>query len=806
MIPPGSLERVTLETSLKPFKDITPDGIRGTCREVFRQWSDLLAIADRCAIMLWVGDGSELYNWRGNLDDPIEWARYIGFCNTERAAYPPGYQPIAAPYMPDPPTITYRVLRDIIAAFKAVGREEFDLDVSVGATIDPGPEFVVAHFKYERHPELIRGWPNDPYRGTVAFLSCRTRMQADDFPYAAFPDGAPEGLGIGAFLGRQMADFLPKMGFDYLWLSNGFGFSDYPWYLVGDNFDGQRFGLADAKAIADDYLTFWRELNESSGGVPLEVRGTNFPVGVDVGADCTPMLRLYEEGLLKIPPVNPPWGSRDLGMEMAAHMSRIAHLPAGRFAVRHYINDPWFYANPWWDYYNREPFDIYCPWTTGRINAEGDVEVPASLELLTIDTESGDLNEETAIEAVPHMRRAVKMAPDAPGPLVWVYPFREYEGLPDESPAAAGLAFFGDLFVRCAIQNGLPLNTVISTENLMHVMEHRPEALRDSILLAPAPRRDWTCGSKLIEWVEHGGQVLLYGPLNGASPELLGLLGLSIAEPLDGDLRIEGDLPGDEFATEGPPRAISHRPAVSGGGVCEVAEEGRVEGAVVHVAVRADGRARAYVVERSLPEWRGGKVAWVRGSLPLEFAPGSARHRWDSPAEAMDASIWLRHLLARFGYVIRQSRHDASSRCAYLFISRNDNGFLFTGHKPDATVTVLLRFPQGAPLLTERETRLRDGMSQYHLDRSFQHECRLFVTQEAQALLGVKEQQHPAGTARRLLVTGLHDARLTVYPSAEAVAQRRVEVEGAEHRQAVFGDRRRCVTLEAVTGALTITW
>ena len=38
----------------------------------------------------------------------------------------------------------------------------------------------------------------------------------------------PEGMSLGTFLGGQSQHFLTDLGFDYLWLSNGFGFSISP--------------------------------------------------------------------------------------------------------------------------------------------------------------------------------------------------------------------------------------------------------------------------------------------------------------------------------------------------------------------------------------------------------------------------------------------------------------------------------------------------------------------------------------------------------------------------------------------------
>jgi hypothetical protein len=166
----------------------------------------------------------------------------------------------------------------------------------------------------------------------------------------------------------------------------------------------------------------------------------------------------------------------------------------------------------------------------------------------------------------------------------------------------------------------------------------------------------------------------------------------------------------------------------------------------------------------------------------------------------------MRSVLAWLDCVITQVRHDAASRCAYLFVSRNDNAFIFTGHKPDATTRVRLFLPQGAPVLTERETRLIGGRAQYAFDRSYQHECRVFVQQAADTLLSCKEQQHPIGTRRRILLSGLSEATVTLYPSADAVEQETVELGSPKNLKVTYDKQGKCVIVTGVTGNLMVTW
>src|SRR6056297_205737 len=73
-----SFNNITLEMSLKPFKKNNTDYIQAVCKEVFTQWASLLRHADTISIMLWTSDGSEILDYSGNLNQKLEWAKYMG--------------------------------------------------------------------------------------------------------------------------------------------------------------------------------------------------------------------------------------------------------------------------------------------------------------------------------------------------------------------------------------------------------------------------------------------------------------------------------------------------------------------------------------------------------------------------------------------------------------------------------------------------------------------------------------------------------------------------------------------------------
>ncbi|MBI2298467.1 MAG: hypothetical protein HYU66_05860 [Armatimonadetes bacterium] len=707
----------------------------------------------------------------------MEWGIYPG--------RPESYQQ-PHPYREPTAVIRYADLQAIVATFKHLAATCYGKPLTCGTTLDPGPEFIPSAFKIQEHPELMRGGPHSPRGATFPFLCCYARFEADQREYAAFPEGIPAGTSLGAFVGRQAVEFCAAMGFDYLWLSNGLGFSHYPWSWVGEAFDGHAFGLVDHAAESARIASFWDDLRAGCGDLPLEARGTNFSVGLDLAADCIPHDRIHAAGRLLSPPVNPPWGSRDLGMEVTAWLTRLASHPGDSFDFRCYLNDPWFWTNPWWDYYHREPFDLYAPLTVSRLSAGGAVQTPGSVALLTIDTEQGELNPDTAIEVVPHLRHALRTLPDEPGPLVWLYPYDELKLAAEQDADGAAWAVFVDAFVRCAINQGLPLNTVVSTAAFRHMPL---EVLGESIVVTPLPRFGEPHVPRLLEWLDRGGKALFYGPAMGGATEVLERLNLRAGRPLEGELRLHAHR-GDAGAP------LIHEPLLSAGPIREglLEDDTNSFGTTLRATVRAGGVERAYALSR------GHRLAWVRGTLPLTFPPGATVPREFTPEQSLDATVWSVHLLADLGLTVAQEVPLAAGRRAALFIKRHDNAYWLAGHKPDATVSFRLALPDGVPVLTERETVTVAGTGLYHLDRSFHRECRVFVRQ-AGGLVSCKVEQHPPGATCRLRVAGLEQATVTLRPPRERLGATVVEGGNAEVDEA-----RGVVVVQGVTGALRVTW
>ena len=57
---------ITLEVSLKPFKETTDEYIKKVCRGIFEQWKPLTKNAETVKVLMWSSDGSEILDYRGN--------------------------------------------------------------------------------------------------------------------------------------------------------------------------------------------------------------------------------------------------------------------------------------------------------------------------------------------------------------------------------------------------------------------------------------------------------------------------------------------------------------------------------------------------------------------------------------------------------------------------------------------------------------------------------------------------------------------------------------------------------------------
>ncbi len=758
------IENVTLEMSLKPFRVTNEAYIEETCEELFRQWGPLTRHADKVSVLLWTADGSEILTYKGDLGEAMEWARYIGGANSDvEVGSGPEHLSLhqrAFLYMENPPVITYGDLKRIVTALKRVGAEITGKPVRVGATFDPGPEFADSPFKYELHPEICLG--DTMGKGTM--VCSYSVLKGDQERYSGFPEGIPEGTPFGTFFGRQCQHFLRDLSFDYLWLSNGFGFGLETWGCTGAVFDGERFDTAGLPPVRKKILDFWRLFRKECPEVLIETRGTNLSTGMDLASDGVPLREIYRGGFNLIPPPNSPWAALDgnFGLELVGYMSHIAEIPGEDYPFRYYTHDPWWLNSPWLDRYGREPHDIYLPMSVSRIDATGAVRLPTSILFLTADNSFGEMPVEVPNEVIPHILRGRADSPDQPGPVVWIYPFDEYHEMTFAENPRVGEVFFGDWFMCRAINTGFPVNTVVSTNNFLASRTARPGLYDESVLVSIVPDSGTALEAGLLEMVKQGGRLLLYGPLDHASADLLNLLGVRLDTPLEGTFDLVTSMNLDQLATGQWPTKLQHRSLTGGGPLRATAQDSE---ATLLASVSQGEEKRVIAASRFLPEWNGGGLVWIRGVSSNYYRKGARLLLNDNPVEWFQGELLMRFALHAFGYDFAVSKRFSEQQNPLVCVARRHNGFFFSGYSPDTTVTERFRFPQGAPLFIGFETWLEDGHSAYTMPRAWHRECRVFIDGQQEGKLSYREAHSGHyGVARRLQVAGLENATLRFYP------------------------------------------
>ncbi|MBN2450322.1 MAG: hypothetical protein JXR77_08030 [Lentisphaeria bacterium] len=804
---------VTFELSLKPFTDTSPATREDVCTRLFRQWLALARHADGLSVLLWSADGSEILDYGGRFEDSFEWAKWQGVANPAHpySGSDPGNASIhqlPRLYRREPAVFTYGWLRDLVSALKRIGKTVTGRPVRVGATFDPGPEFAVSDFKYRRHREICMG--DTMGKGTM--VCCYAELAGDARAYAGFPGGIPAGTPFGTFLGRQARHFLGDLGFDYLWLSNGFGSGLETWGLKGAIFDGEHFRPERCAEVRRKSLGFWRAFREECPDIPLETRGTNLSTGMDLSSDAVPLREIYRTVPGIMPPPNSPWAALngDFGLELVGWMSHIAEVPGDRFPFRFYTHDPWFLNSPWLDRYQREPHDIALPLMVSRIDAGGAVRVPTDLEFLTADDSWGEMPDQVPNEVIPHILAARAWAPDQPGPLVWAYPFDEYhEWTFGEAPRLEDV-FFGDWFLRGAVNQGLPLNTVVSTRAAASLLATRPGLFRGSVLVTPVPDSGSAWDAALARQVRAGGQVLLYGPLSRAGAWVPSALGLVSAPPLAGTFSLRLPEPWDSCAYGGE---LRHHALFCAGGMAEAPGPETPPGGARILARNEEG---CRVAAASAPLAGGGRLAWVRGTVSCD--PRQLGGHLLVPYDARDvfpAEMLMRWAAGAFGWRLRHEKLDAAQPAPMLCVARHRNAFTMAGYQADGTVALRLRAPQGVPLLSGTETVISDGLGRCPLPKAWLRECRVFVEQADGGPLScrIRHSGFP-GVTRRLEVTGLREAVLRFYP--EPGTEERVVLTlgqgvpcleaprlAGQLRESAWGP---CIEAAPVTGQVMISW
>ncbi len=762
-----SLKRICFELSLKPFKSLESDYIKSVCRQLFTQWQDLIKDAEKISIMMWNSDGSEILDYNGDMSAVMEWDRFIGGANRRqhwdnvndpdgRGLHTRSYD-----YIENPPIMTYAKLKEIVATLKEVGFEMTGKPVEVGETFDPGPEFALSEFKYTRHNEICEGGS----MGAKSMVCCYNTFNADDRKYAAYPEGIPEGTPVGEFLGKQSQCFLTDLGFDYIWLSNGFGFGTETWGVTGALYDGTKF-FPEKRADCEEKISRFWKLFRKYCSFPIETRGTNLTLGIDYSSDAVNHKMIYETVDKLLPPPNSPWAALDgnFGLELAGYMSRAAELPSEDYLFRFYIHDPWWLNSPWIDRYEGQPHDIYLPMSCARINKDGKTVVANHLNMLSVDNSYGEMPDRVPSEVIPHIQAAYRHAPDEASPFVWVYPFREY------SEMASGRlekSFFEDWYLIAAINRSLHLSTVISTDNFIALRKNNGNFLKNSVLVTPVPEKGSKVTDTLCDFVAAGGKVMLYGSTKDADQKLLHLIGVAHKEEIEGVFELKvSDKHCDNLINDSYSTKVKYAGAVSDGGLLEVAEN---SAEVEILATATDGtNTRTVALTKKSKDLNGGVVTWCRGSDCSRKATDdddSVKADTTVNLELFPLETVLRTQMADMGYKTTVKKYDKSVKEPVIMMHRNSGSVWYSGYCPDTTVDITLKTPIGAPLLLANETRIINGSALYRMPRAWHNECRVFVDQKEESSLHCIEAiSSQMGTERRLRVDGLKNATVYVLP------------------------------------------
>ncbi len=721
-------EHITLEMSLKPFKQTDSAYICSVCETVFSQWEPLVKDAKTVSIMLWCADGSELLDYRGNPDDSFEWCYFWGGANQREGRHIDtdpnglGLHTRNYLYIEHPPVMTYRILKEIVSELKAAGKRILGADktILVGETVDPGPEFAVSDFKYNRHNEICLG--NDMGKGTM--VCAHARLRGDNVSYAGLPDGIPDGLPFGTFLGKQAQAFLTDLGFDFLWLSNGLGFGRETWSAEGAIFDGTTFDATSLPNVKKEVVEFWHLFRMECPDFPVRTRGTNMSTGIDMASDGVPISEIYKTAEGVLPPPNSPWAAInfDFGLEIMGHMSRIAELPEQDYMFRYYLHDPWWLNSPWYDRYGSKPHDIYLPAAISRIDEKGAISLPAHFSILSIDNSYGDLPESCVLEPLPHILKAKKDAPDAVSPLIWVYPFAEY-GNADSGEALSAM-YSGDWFIRGGINCGLPLSQVVSSDVFAKLDK---EMFSGSVCITPVPFANSQREKEILDYIDKGGKVILYGNMKIASDALRAVFGITMQEEKVGEAKIT--ISGE---TKG---IVLIDPVRSGGGLNACAED---------AFALADGYAVGV---------RKNKSVWVQ-SLVTEKNAKPDGHFWGERL--------LLYALEQFGISHKFSKEN-QAKSPVIALHRCDNAFMYSVFCPDTTVETKMQMPLGAPVLLGYETEVCGKTASYRFPKAEHAECRAFVEQ-ASGTVGCREVAPvSAQYRRRMELSGLNHATVRIF-------------------------------------------
>ena len=796
-----TLGRVCLELSLKPFRQLDDEYIYSVCYKLFDEWRGLIRHANSCAIMLWTSDGSEILSYSGNPDDEFEWCRYIGMGNpSEKNPAAKGMdvnnlhvKPVL--YMENPPKMRYSDLKRIITALKKVGKDMYGLDVKIGETFDPGPEFAYSEFKEVRHPEISK----DAKIMTHFWVYCASYLHADNFSYAAYPHGIPEGTHFGEFLGKQFMKLSADVGFDYIWLSNGFGYSLASWNWLGELFDGENFNYENAQNVRKSINEFWINFTREVKDIVIEARGSNLSTGMDISAHGCPIDDIYKYNI--VAPPNSPWAALNFrfGLELAGYMSHMAHLPDNGYLFRFYTHDPWWINSPWFDRYGRTPHDIYLPLSLTRMDENGKVTPPIGVNFLSADDSFGEIPYKCPNEVIPHILEAYEHYGDSPGTVTWIYPFSYYcdIGLKESK---LDRIIMDDWLIENALDNGLPLNTVVSDENFYNSDK---SIYKNTVMLTCVPEAGTNLEKSILDGIAAGLKFILFGDTSNASDTLKSIIGVTNGEKLSDEFVLDSYTLTDTYENTPPSDILFHDDIVSSGGISEILSSDNVN-VIVSLKHKNTNESRIYSTFN-----KNKNIAWIRGSFPHKRSKSSLP-ALRSVREYFNPSVLFRSALKLFDVNIAFNMYDCDDKLPIILNSRRDNAVYFNVFAKDTTITADLSYPDGAPAITDTEFFIENNTAKYTMPKWWHKECRIFINQTQKSKIAVQTVtiDDCMFVDHRITITGLKDAVVTFNAPCDNDVILRANAPGIWHGTNIkyqVQDGYKYIT-EPITGNLAVGW
>jgi hypothetical protein len=348
---------------------------------------------------------------------------------------------------------------------------------------------------------------------------------------------------------------------------------------------------------------------------------------------------------------------------------------------------------------------------------------------------------------------------------------------------------------------------------LRSVLKRDPELARGRIFFYPVPRPGSDTEELFLDLLDAGADVLLHGPLFDKSL-LWDMLQLNPAEPVSGDFLLRSSR-GDTC-----PNMLRHLDFLSAGGWSEAPANGREFSDIVSVVGIQKDICR--VAFRLLERKNGGRLGWLRASLATnEYNPEEPRpvrgpilRPLADPDFARNGEL-ARLALRYFGWDLEGRIASGDPKEPYLTVHRHANALVFSGYHRNEKSAQLICSPLGAPLLMGRHNPVVSGSTVIDGEIAWQHETRAFLIEGEDGTYRCREMI-PAmhGVHRRILVSGMRDARLRILPDPRYLDSLRLlvdpkfpyfldrELDASTHR---FGGHL-VVETPPLNGELLIEW